>query len=89
MDRNTKGIIGWSIITILLIVICSLIFGNVISVLLPIAITELSMCGRELWQYKTKQSILFEWDDIMRYSMTILFSAVITTFIMVFIGIVE
>ena len=89
MTRNNKGMIGWSIVAMVSTITTSIIFGNVLSVLLPVAVCMSTMTGREIWQYKTGQAKVFEWDDIARYTFVILVSCVITGFVLILIGVVE
>ena len=52
MDRNTKGVIGFSAITIALILIASFFLTGSAAVILPIFITLFAMIIREDYQYK-------------------------------------
>ena len=89
MDRNTKGVIGFAALSVIFLTIFSFIFHNIIAVLLALAITLLGMVGREIYQWKHYNLESFEWDDVMRYSITILFSTIGFSFIYVLIGLIS
>lgn len=89
MTRNTKGIIGWSIITTLLIILYSFIDNGAQAVMVPIGICFIANLIREYWQYKTGRAKFFELDDIFRYSLTITTAAVISGMIFALLGILE
>lgn len=92
MTRNTKGVIGFSAITIVLILIASFFLTGSAAVILPIFITLFAMIIREDYQYKKYLKpcgLPREWDDIALYSFTILFSGVLFAFVLVFAGIIE
>lgn len=64
MSNNTKGILTYSILTILTTSILTL----------PL------MVLRELYQYKKYLKpcgLNFEWDDVVRYSITIIFAQIV------------
>lgn len=89
MTRNTKGFIGWALVDAILTVISAFIFtvGSA-AIILPMIICFCAMVCREIWQYKTGQATVFEWDDIAGYSFDILATSVIMAFILVFLGII-
>lgn len=89
MDRNTKGIIGWSALTIALTIALSFVWQGVQAVLIPFFVNTALMAGREVWQYKTGRAIEFEWDDIHRYLLTILATTVLTGFLLIAFGVIE
>lgn len=89
MNRNTKGVICWFVLTVVLTIASGIVFGDVLSVLLPVAVCLSAMTGREIWQYKTRQAQIFEWDDIARYTLVILAACVLTDFVLVTTGVVE
>ncbi len=77
MGRQEKGLIGFSSLTAGLMTISALIFNfSLLSLVIPAILVFVFMCGREIYQYKTKQAEKFEWDDIATYGVTIGFVAV-------------
>ncbi len=55
---------------------CWLLIGTLIGLLaLPV------MVGREIYQYKHYHLSRFEWEDIVRYSVVIVFGSIINYFI--------
>lgn len=68
MTRETKGIIGFVALTLVVITVLCLAFGFKVA---PIAIGGVlviaAMVAREVWQYKTKRSQYFEWEDVVEY----------------------
>lgn len=78
MTRETKGIIGFVALTLVVITVLCLAFGFEVA---PIAIGGVlvfaAMVAREVWQYKTKRSECFEWEDVVEYGVFIAITTVI------------
>ena len=92
MTRNTKGVIGFSAITIGLIIIALFFLTGAATVILPIFITLFAMAMRENYQYKKYLKpcgLPPEWDDVFLYGFTILFSGVVCAFVLILTGIIE
>ena len=73
MTREVKGIIGFSSLTVIAITVLGLIFGfTPLTVGIGAIVTLAFMIGREVWQYKTKQTDKFEYEDVVEYGIFIL-----------------
>lgn len=82
MTREIKGIIGFISLTLCVITLLCIIFGfNVISIASGCILSLAFMIGREVWQYKTKQTDKFEYEDVIEYGLFILIVSVIYTII--------
>lgn len=82
MTRELKGIIGFSSLTIIVITALSLIFGfTPLTIGIGASITLAFMTGREVWQYKTKQTTRFEYEDVVEYGIFIATTTAIYTII--------
>lgn len=72
MTREVKGILGFVALTIAAITLLCLLFGFSV---VPIAAGGVSvfifMVLREVWQYKTKQTVRFEYEDVTEYGIVI------------------
>lgn len=72
MTREVKGILGFVALTIAAITLLCLFFGFSV---VPIAAGGVSvfifMVLREVWQYKTKQTVRFEYEDVTEYGIVI------------------
>jgi hypothetical protein len=72
MTRENKGIIGFTSLTLCIITLLCIIFGfNVISIASGCILSLAFMIGREVWQYKTKQTDKFEYEDVVEYGIVI------------------
>lgn len=82
MTRENKGIIGFISLTIIAITALGLIFGfTPLTIVIGAIITLAFMIGREVWQYKTKQTDKLEIEDIVEYGIFILSTTVLYTMI--------
>ena len=82
MTRENKGIIGFTSLTLCVITLLCIIFGfNVISIASGCILSLAFMIGREVWQYKTKQTDKFEYEDVVEYGIFITLTSVIYTMI--------
>ena len=82
MTREVKGIIGFSILTIIAITVLGLIFGfTPLTIGIGAVATLAFMIIREVWQYKTKQTDKFEYEDVVEYGIFILTTAAIYTIV--------
>ena len=73
MTREVKGIIGFSSLTVIAITVLGLIFGfTPLTIGIGAIVTLAFMIGREVWQYKTKQTDKFEYEDVVEYGIFIL-----------------
>lgn len=82
MTREVKGIIGFTSLTIIAITALGLIFGFTPLTIAIGAVAILSfMLGREVWQYKTKQTEKFEIEDVVEYGIFIAITVVLYTMI--------
>ena len=82
MTRECKGIIGFTSLTAVLMTISGLIFNfTSVSLLIPALLVFIFMVGREVWQYKTKQTTRFEYEDVVEYGIFIATTAAIYTII--------
>lgn len=78
MTREQKGILYFVVFTLCAITSMGAIFGfTPVPMLIGGLITLLFMVGREIWQYKTKQTLVFEWEDVVEYGMFILFTTIV------------
>jgi cytochrome b561 len=72
MTRETKGIIGFVALTLVVITVLCMAFGFKVA---PIAIGGVlviaAMIAREVWQFKTGQASHFEWEDVVEYGIFI------------------
>ena len=72
MSRELKGIIGFSSLTIIAITALGIIFSfTPLTIAIGTIITLAFMIGREVWQYKTKQTEKFEYEDVVEYGIFI------------------
>lgn len=86
MTREVKGIIGFSSLTVIAITALGLIFGFIpLTIAIGAIITLAFMIGREVWQYKTKQTDKFEYEDVVEYGIFIATTAAIYTIIVAMI----
>lgn len=78
MTRETKGIIGFVALTLVVITVLCMAFGFEVA---PIAVGGVlviaAMVAREVWQYKTKRSKYFEREDVVEYGVFIAITTVI------------
>lgn len=82
MTRENKGIIGFSSLTIIAITALGFIFSfTPLTIAIGAIITLTFMIGREVWQYKTKQTDKFEYEDVVEYGIFITLTSVIYTMI--------
>lgn len=82
MTREVKGIIGFCSLTVITITALGLTFGfTPLTIGIGAIITLAFMIGREVWQYKTKQTEKFEIEDVVEYGIFIATTAVIYTII--------
>ena len=82
MTREVKGIIGFISLTIIAISVLGLIFGfTPLTIGIAAVATLAFMIGREVWQYKTKQTDKFEYEDVVEYGIFIAITTVIYTII--------
>ena len=72
MTRENKGIIGFTSLTVIAITALCLAFGFST---LPIASGGIAvfafMVGREVYQYRTRQTPVFEYEDVVEYGIFI------------------
>lgn len=86
MTREVKGIIGFSSLTIIAITVLGLMFGfTPLTIVIGAVATLAFMIGREVWQYKTKQTDKFEYEDVVEYGIFIATTAAIYTIIVAMI----
>ena len=82
MTRELKGIIGFVSLTIIVITALGLIFGfTPLTIAIGAVATLAFMIGREVWQYKTKQTTRFEYEDVVEYGIFIATTATIYTIV--------
>ena len=82
MTRELKGIIGFSSLTVIAITALGFIFGfTPLTIAIGAIVTLAFMVGREVWQYKTKQTDKFEIEDVVEYGIFITGTAVLYTII--------
>lgn len=82
MTREVKGIIGFISLTIIAITALGLIFGfTPLTIGIGAIVTLAFMIGREVWQYKTKQTEKFGIEDVVEYGIFITGTAVLYTMI--------
>lgn len=89
MTRNTKGIICWSALDVVLTAVSLLIFGDYGSkvIVYPFFICFIAMFARE--EYQSSKTGVMEWFDVVQYGFTLLATSVITGFVLVLAGIIE
>lgn len=72
MTREVKGILGFVALTIAAITLLCLLFGfSVVSIAAGGVLVFIFMVLREVWQYKTKQTVRFEYEDVTEYGIVI------------------
>lgn len=72
MTREVKGILGFVALTIAAITLLCLLFGfSVVPIVAGGVSVFIIMVLREVWQYKTKQTVRFEYEDVTEYGIVI------------------
>lgn len=89
MTRNEKGLIGWAIVSAITTLISAFIFEGAVTVFIPILCSLVIMVIREHWQYITKQTKVFEWEDIAQYSVVIMMTSIMVGMVLAATGIIE
>ena len=75
MTRELKGIIGFISLTIIAITAIGFIFSfNATTIALGGVLVFAFMVAREIFQYKTKQTTRFEYEDVVEYGIFIAFT---------------
>lgn len=73
MTREKKGVIGFASLTVAIITLLCLVFGfRSAPIIIGGVISFALMVCREVWQYKTKQTPVFEYEDVVEYGVFII-----------------